>query len=213
MTRNQLHGKTFEDYIKACGLFAGSSDGGRSATATFDIEAKYDKSSGLPTSIKSTGSNTVELADARRFWMIDEPHRMIVGQYKQDGAYKIFTVVHEFIITNSNLAHLRGELTHHSVAAFHNGLLLNHFPKGTHIEARKWAKTQKVALAGYNTLIKLHPKIDSRSQRRLQCSVALDVLIETSEPNGHYTRHTESIGGFPLPQRLMSTAREFNARR
>jgi hypothetical protein len=53
MTRNQLHGKKFEDLIKACGLFSGSADGGRSATASFDIEAKYDRAMSPPIELNS----------------------------------------------------------------------------------------------------------------------------------------------------------------
>lgn len=68
MTNNQLHGKRFEDFIKGCGLFPGSSDSGRSVTAGFDIEAKFDKIRGLPTSVKSSGSDGIGLSDARRFF-------------------------------------------------------------------------------------------------------------------------------------------------
>lgn len=210
MTNNQLHGKTFEDFIKACGLFSGSADGGRSGTSNIDIEAKFDKNRGLPTSIKATGSNTVELADAREFWKIDKPYRMIVGRYKQDGLYKIFHEVHEIIITNDALADLRGDLDFNTVSNFHNGLLLNNFPNGAHIGARRWAQDRKKELAHVRTKIKLHPKIDSKSQRRLQCSVALNALIEISSANGNHTLHTQSIGNFPLPQPILSTPREFS---
>jgi hypothetical protein len=212
MTNNQLHGKTFEDFIKACGLFSGSADGGRSATSNIDIEAKFDKKRGLPTSIKATGSNTVELADAREFWKIDKPYRIIVGRYAQDGAFKIFHEVHEIIISIDDLANLRGELDFETVAAFHNGLLLNHFPKGTHEQARQWAKRQKKLLAHLDTRIALHPKIDSKSQRRLQCSVKLNTLIELGTASGNYVHNTQSIGNFPLPQSLLSSAREFGRR-
>lgn len=213
MTNNQLHGKTFEDFIKACGLFSGSSDGGRSATANIDIEAKFDKKLGLPTSIKATGSNTVELADAREFWKIDKPYRMIVGRYTQHGLYKIFHEVYEIIITNDALADLRGDLDFKTVSDFHNGLLLNNFPRGAHIEARQWAQDRKKELAHVSTKIKLHPKIDSKSQRRLQCSAALHVLVDVSATYGNHTLHTQSIGIIPLPLRILSTAREFSRKR
>jgi hypothetical protein len=128
MTNNQLHGKKFEDLIKSCGLFSGSADGGRSPTATFDIEAKYDKILGLPTSIKSTGSNIVGLSDARSFFANSEKYRMLVGRYKQVGPHKQFHNVHEFILTPETLAKLRGEVLLDDVTAFHDGLLLTAFP-------------------------------------------------------------------------------------
>jgi hypothetical protein len=108
MTNNQLHGKKFEDLIKGCGLFPGASDQSRSSTVGIDIEAKFDRSHGLPTSIKTTGSGIVTLSDARRFWAIDYPFRMLVGTYRQVSERKLFSIVHEFLILPTDLEILRG---------------------------------------------------------------------------------------------------------
>lgn len=199
MTNNQLHGKKFEDFIKACGLFPGAADSGRSATATFDIEARFDKILGLPTSIKVSGNNGVALSDARRFFGINEAFRMIVGRYKQAEKQKIFAQIHEFIVTPQMMENLRGELNLSIVTKFHEGLLLGKFPNGQHKAARAWARDQKQALAHLNTQIILNPKIDSKSQRRLQCSVHLDHLIAACTEHGVYTLHAEAIGDFALP--------------
>jgi hypothetical protein len=207
MTNNQLHGKKFEDLIKSCGLFSGSADGGRSPTATFDIEAKYDKILGLPTSIKSTGSNIVGLSDARSFFANSEKYRMLVGRYKQVGPHKQFHNVHEFILTPETLAKLRGEVLLDDVTAFHDGLLLTAFPVGSHVAARQWALQRKAALADKQSWITLNPKIDSKSQRRLQCSLRLSELIELCAPDGHYHLHEGSIGDLVLPIAQKSSAR------
>ncbi len=210
MTRNQLHGKKFEDLIKACGLFSGSSDGGRSVIAKFDIEAKFDKDRGLPTSIKSTGGDIVGLSDARRFWGIDEEFRMIVGCYRQNDSVKVFSEIHELLISRELLSDLRGTVSFQNIEAFHNGLSLNEFPKGNHPDARLWAQAQKEALDDGFSKIALNPKIDSKSQRRLQCSVSLKTLIELCSMSDRYIFHAESIGDFRLPLELNSSAREFN---
>jgi hypothetical protein len=207
MTNNQLHGKKFEDLIKSCGLFSGSADGGRSPTARFDIEAKYDKVLGLPTSIKSTGSNIVGLSDARSFFSISEKFRMLVGRYKQVGSQKHFHTVHEFILTPTTLAGLRGELTLEDVVDFHNGLLLTAFPAGSHVAARQWARQRKAAIANKVSMITLNPKIDSKSQRRLQCSLRLSELIELCEPYGRHSLHEGHIGDLVLPTAQISSAR------
>jgi hypothetical protein len=207
MTNNQLHGKKFEDLIKSCGLFSGSADGGRSPTARFDIEAKYDKILGLPTSIKSTGSNIVGLSDARNFFSISEKFRMLVGRYKQLGPHKQFHNVHEFILTPTTLAKLRGEVTLQDVVDFHNGLLLTAFPVGSHSAARQWARQRKAAMVDKPSMITLNPKIDSKSQRRLQCSLRLLELIELCAPEGHYHLHESSIGDLVLPVTQISSAR------
>jgi hypothetical protein len=209
MTRNQLHGKTFEDFIKACGLFPGSADGGRSVTASFDIEAKFDKQRGLPTSIKSTGSDTVGLSDARRFWQIDEAYRMIVGRYQQEDGVKVFDQAHEFLLDPLILAELRGDISYEEVKVFHHGLSLDAFPKGSHEEARVWAQAQKEVYVGRGNAIILNPKIDSKKQRRLQCSVSLTTLIERCSENERYILHTDWIGDVRLPIELSSGVREF----
>jgi hypothetical protein len=207
MTNNQHHGKKFEDLIKSCGLFSGSADGGRLPTARFDIEAKYDKSLALPTSIKSTGSNIVGLSDARGFFSTTEKYRMLVGRYRQVGPYKQFHNVHEFVLTPEILAKLRGEVTLEDVAAFHHGLLLTSFPVGSHETARKWARQRKAELANKRSMITLNPKIDRKRQRRLQCSLRLLELIELCELDGHYRLHEGNIGDLVLPVSQISSAR------
>lgn len=197
MTRNQAHGKRFEDFIKASGRFDGSADKGRSPTSGFDIEARFDRECGLPTSVKSTGSDIVSLSDARRFVSLSVPYRMLVGRYWQVGARKEFREVHEFILPAEATRRLIGSLTQATVDSFHNGLLA--FPAGQHRQARSWARAQKQLLAGVETCLVLNPKIDSKSQRRLQCSVRLSTLIEIAGVYGKYQLHTESIGATVLP--------------
>lgn len=210
MTDNQLHGKKFEDLIKACGLFSGSSDGGRSVIAKFDIEAKFDKQRSLPTSIKSTGSDTVGLSDARRFWQVDEDFRMIVGRYRQSEGVKIFHEIHEFILGTETLSQLRGDMTYADVESLHDGISLKTFPKGKHEDARLWAQLQKGTYTKKACDITLNPKIDSKAQRRFQCSVSLELLIERCSQNQCYTLHTDWIGDIRLPLELKSSTRKFN---
>jgi len=207
MTNNQLHGKKFEDLIKGCGLFSGSADGGRLPTAGFDIEARYDKLLGLPTSIKSTGSNIVGLSDGRSFFAISDKFRMLVGHYTQNGPHKVFKTIHEFILTPTILAELRDEVTLEDVVHFHNGLRLDSFPVGSHSEARQWARQRKVAIADKRSMITLNPKIDSKRQRRLQCSLRLSELIELCSAHETYKLHEDSIGDLVLPIKQISSAR------
>ncbi len=124
---------------------------------------------------------------------------MLVGQYKQAQGTKIFASVHEFMVTKKVLTILRGELTSMQIADFHNGLLLSNFPQGAHVDARKWAKLQKTLLSNIPSKIILNPKIDSKTQRRLQCSVRLTDLIDACKKTSEYTLHTQSIGNFVLP--------------
>lgn len=213
MTRNQQHGKRFEDQIKGCGLFSGSADSGRSPTSGFDIEARFDRTGrSLATSIKTTGSDVVALSDARRFFREREAFRMLVGQYRQDGEIKTFFEVHECILPAEALAELRGELDATEVEEFHQGLLLASFPLGQHVEARAWANLRNRELGSRRTRIVLNPKIGSDTQRRLQCSVRLADLIEVAKRLGEYELHDKAIGHTLLPIRQISPPRQFKQR-
>ena len=218
MSRNQIHGKRFEDQIKGCGLFDGSADAGRSVHAIFHIEAKFDRSLHLPTSIKATGGKTVALADARKFWSLEGPFRLLVGSYLQRGAIKEFGEIHEFIIGAAELASLRGSATLREVRAIHEGLGLGPFPAGRHAAAREWARQQIDCLKPRLGAVLLNRKIDGRGQRRLQCSVPLAQLVSLTEatkililnrpPVHGYVLHVDFIGVLALPLRLLSGARE-----
>ena len=209
MTRNQLHGKKFEDWIKACGRFPGSSDAARLPTARFDIEARFDRELGLPTSIKATGNKTIGLSDARGFWEVSETIRMIVGTFKQDQDQKAFFAIHEFILAADVLNRLRGDLSLAEVTNLHNGISTQYFAADDYRAARSWAKQQKKSLRVRMANVVLNPKIDSKSQRRFQCSVSLDSLIEQTTLNQTYWCHTERMGEFALPVVLFSSPREF----
>ena len=209
MTRNQLHGKKFEDLVKGCGLFPGAADQSRSVTAGIDIEVRFDRVAHLPTSIKTTGSNIVMLSDARRFWAIASPLRMLVGRYRQVTDRKIFETGHEFILLPDDLDALRSGLTQEEVRALHDGVSLAAFPRGQHVIARRWIQKRLVPLREVAGPIILNPKIDSAGQRRLQCSVSLGTLIGLTSPSGRYVAHIDHIGDLALPVTLLSSPRQF----
>lgn len=209
MTNNQLHGKTFEDQIKGCGLFPGASDQSRSITAGIDIEGRFDREKGLPTSIKTSGSRTITLSDARRFWAINYEFRMLVGIYEQVDGQKHFGVIHEFLLRPASLSELRGSVAAAEVERLHYGIGLAEFCTGEHFEARSWIAQELANLGSNQSRIVLNPKIDSKEQRRLQCSVSLGDLISATQPYGGHVAHTEHIGSLLLPIRLLSSRREF----
>ena len=215
MSINQLHGKKFEDTIKS--VFPGASDTKRSITAGFDIEAKFDKERGLPTLIKVTGNNIIGLADARSFWKIDDSIRLLVGHYSQDKDMKVFHTIYEFFLDKNLLENLKAEVPLNVIANFHDGLSLKNFPKGQYINARQWAQAEKTKIETLypHCKITFNPKIDSKTQRRLQCSVKLKTLIEIcankmlEESVSTYIKHVENYKDIGLPLRLKSSKREF----
>ena len=120
--------------------------------------------------------------------------------------------LHEFILTARALSELQGELLLDDITALHDGLLLTQFPAGQHLEAQRWAKERVAQLRSRKSHIILNPKIDSGTQRRLQCSVGLQSLAEVAGQHGEYAVHTEQIGSVILPIIQASPRRTFKPR-
>lgn len=187
---NQLHGKTFENMIKAAnnGIFSSfSSDRKRSPHERFDIGREDDLERGIPTSIKSTGNNIIGLSDARSFWESFRfmPYRMIVGAYRQKGNRKVFDLIYEIIFHSKYRSHVLGDVSEDDITQFHNRL--RQFGPGPDAQkqASAWAQERKQLLEERIGLVTLNPKIDSKNQRRLQCSIHLDYLIKLLEPDDY----------------------------
>lgn len=142
MSYNQNHGKNFEDVFKAA--FKGASDYGRSSFSTFDIEADFDKQRGLPTNIKSTKSKLVCLADARTFFSIEIPFRLLVILYVQENTYKRLKYLYEYYISIDDLKKLKGKITYDYVDTLHE--LLKSYPDGVDGQIKyknEWRKKKK----------------------------------------------------------------------
>lgn len=190
----QEHGKTFENMLKSC--FPGASDHGRSNTSEFDIEAKHDKDRHLPTNIKTTKGNTVCMADAGRIFKLKGGgFRLLVLQYEQVKNHKRPIAIHEFYPTEKEWEALKRKIKPAQVSQFHDALKT--FKKGEHSQARAFAKKRREEIEAMAKKgpsgeklpgFRLNPKIDSKSQRRLQCSVQLSHLIAMIKDQATYER-------------------------
>lgn len=203
MSSNQLHGKTIENLLKSA--FPGSSDFGRSVHSFWDVESKFDKFLNLPTSIKTTCNNNIDLADARKFWLINEEYRLCVIKYNQFEDKKSVEFLYEFLIDLNCHKTLIGSIVYDDVVLFHNKLL--EFKYGRHLQAREFAK-QYGKLFENKSLIKLNPKIDSKYQRRLQCSITIDKLLNYSIYNKY--SNEDFYRDISLNISIKSSKRQFN---
>lgn len=201
MSINQLHGKTVEDHLKSA--FPGSADHERKPNDSWDIEKIFDDIDGLPTSIKTTKTNIVCLADARKFVNIIEPYRILIGRYKQINDVKHLYQIEEYLVTIDEHKKLLGDLLPVEVEIFHNSLLK--YKLGEHKEARIFAKSMKKSLP--NSIIQLNPKIDSKKQRRLQCSIKIEDLSNNVKIKNTYKDFYKKIG---VEFKIKSDSREFN---
>jgi len=168
MPENQLHGFTWETEIKTTvfGL-----DAAAPYTAVHDIDRsqnRFDANENI--SIKTTGSSTVCMGDALR--ILDyEPgamHTAIVVQYEQREDSKFVVCVYELDLGQREL--LWGRVTREDVVEL--DALVRSMPHGQRVPGIDAAITaKKTELNARSGLLKFNPKIDSKTQRRLQCSI------------------------------------------
>lgn len=169
---NQNHGVLIENMVR--GTFGFQPE---HIDDIYDIPAEYNSENGYPISIKTTCTDVVYLADARRWWRNTHPLQMVVGRYVSVGAVnKVLFEVNTYVIPTSGLNSLRGNIPYEAVELFHNDI--HTFSVGEHAAARIFAKRRNMMLERVygKSAVRLNPKIDSKNQRRLQCSLSIEAL-------------------------------------
>lgn len=129
-------------------------------------------------SIKATGKKTVECADILKR-MLEQDYRMIVGCYTQQGDDKVFHTEYEFFITPDDYFKIWGSMSYENVKPFVE--FVKNIPHGkegqkTTLKERNVLKEQ---VQCKNSLMKINPKVDSKNQRRVQCSFKLDEMLSS----------------------------------
>jgi hypothetical protein len=144
----------------------------------YDIPAENNDEFGVPVSIKSTATTTLYLADASRFWENDQPLQMVTARYVPVDNYRVINAIYTHLMPFNNRCRklLFGNVPAWEVRPLHEAVKT--FPAGRHGEARRFIQSALVALENRygSPPVTLNPKIDCKSQRRLQCSAKLSVF-------------------------------------
>ncbi|HEX8465837.1 MAG TPA: hypothetical protein VF627_14570 [Abditibacterium sp.] len=199
----QNHGVVFEKWIRDT-FFDGYEP--ESYTQKWDIPAKANKRfGGVPINPKATKYRTpVDLGDALRQFKIDEPFIMVIGYWQQEGEKKRFVNVIAPKIDAKEYRKLWGEVKLEDLEK------LDKIIKTTpdYREARRLAQEMKKTKPFSTSIITLNPKIDSKSQRRLQCSLSFarvfKYLAPTSDPG---VQERPLLWGVPVLPAFDSPAR------
>jgi hypothetical protein len=172
MSKNQLHGKIFEkdflhkfykldlDYINSI-----------SNTSVFDCPiGKITEN----TSVKSTKTDCICLGDVNRiFNYIDninnnEKIKLYILKYQQKGVFKVLQYIYEIDFNMDFHKELFNNISYDKIKSADD--LIKNIPEGrTSNECKKNYK-EKCSELSKNGKIKYNPKVDSKKQRRLQCS-------------------------------------------
>lgn len=186
---NQNHGIVIENLIRETFAFEPCH-----IDDIYDIPVEYNDEFGMLISIKSTCTETVYLADARRWWRNNDPLQFVVARYVSVNPKKVLFEIQTYVVPVQALDLMRGGIPYVEIVNFHD--TIHSFGQGEHAAARLAAKSINRRLEEQygKPVVRLNPKIDSKNQRRLQCSVKLEALAP-------YLVRTDSVNyrGIKLP--------------
>ena len=202
----QQHGLAFEIWIRDT-FFDGYVPPGY--TQKWDIPAAANlRHGGVPVNPKAAKYRTpVDLGDALRQYDIAEPFILVVGYWVQEGDEKRFVNIVAPLIEPEAWRKLWGPVTRADLEK------LDAVIKDRSLdyrEARKRAQAIKDAAPFTEAVIVVNPKIDSKGQRRLQCSLRSDDLFKYLAPDANTgVQKTPSLWGVPFTTTVPSSPREF----
>lgn len=125
-------------------------------------------------SIKVTGGASIDCADIMRFFSYnhdDYLHTIVCVKYKQQGSLKVVNNIYEFNYSKEMRDYLFGSVTLQELENYVK--LVKSIPKGKVSKdlRDKYVFDKKRLQKENNMKIKISPKVDSKSQRRVQCSI------------------------------------------
>jgi hypothetical protein len=200
----QKHGLVFEEWIRDT-FFDGYAPS--SYTQKWDIPAAANKLHGsVPVNPKAAKERTpVDLGDALRQYDIAEPFILVIGYWRQDGERKRFVNIVAPRIEPDAWRKLWGPVTRADLERL-DAVIKDRSLDYT--EARKRAQAIKNAHPFTGSVIVVNPKIDSKTQRRLQCSLRFEDVFKFLAPNADPApQETPSLWGVPFPGEVASAPR------
>lgn len=202
----QHHGLVFEEWIRTTFF-----DGYQPARTTqkWDIPAAANRRhGGLPVNPKAARYGTaLGLGDALRQFDIDEPFILVAGFWRQEGPTKRFVNVTAVTIHPETWRLLWGPVTRADLERL-DALIKDR--SLDYREARRRAHALNATPPFSEALITLNPKIDSKTQRRLQCSLRFDHFFDLLAGDADRDESDiPSLWGVPLPGGLTSAPRAF----
>ena len=210
-TQSQSHGLFWDNEIreKVFGLPSCKND-----TKKYDIscsENKFDPSENI--SIKTSSNNNIDCGDILRFFNGDftNKYTIILIRYSQLEDKKIIKEIIELNYTIELRNYLFGSITEEILTNYVN--TIKSIPHGNVSNDIKttYKKLKNNLQMSHNMKINISPKVDSSSQRRVQCSIPkVDKLIEQFPEILISRTNTSIVRGVAITSIINSRARKRN---
>ena len=137
-------------------------------------------------SIKTAKGNKVDCGDILRR-MVEDDYKIVIGLWKQSGDNKIFHTEYTFNIKPEDMVKLWGNMKYEDVKEFDS--FIKSIPSGK--DAQQATTTErtlrKKAIADKNALMVIHPKVDSKNQRRVEYTKK-DINIVIHSPKRKFNK-------------------------
>jgi len=206
------HGFSFEQWVRDT-LFEGYEGG---YTQKWDIPPENNRHPAIPAacrnipvSVKTAKlGSPIGLGDILRQRNIDEPFLMIVGFWRQRTPLeKWFEDIGWVKFTPSSWDALWGSLSLSQISEIDLAVK----DRSTHytIARAKAQQLKSLVAAPADRRIVINPKIDSKTQRRIQCSLPFQTFW-TCCGRDFLSRDHPDLFGFPFKNPVVSPARKFN---
>jgi hypothetical protein len=180
-------------------------------TSSFDMAKGVGNSKGNY-SIKATGNGGIGCGDILRFFKHcrDSEFTMVLGVWKQvNKTQKQYSEIYEIEFNPETFKKVWGNLTVDELEPFVEYVKSIQPGKEAQITNRKVWKEKRKSIYDKveGCVMKIDAKIDSKNQRRVQCSVSIDDLINAGLTVNKYTNNYHTI---KLPYVQASAPRTFN---
>ena len=197
----QAHGNYYEDLKtrQITGLNKKDYDALKESGYTSGMDIMKGLLSAYDYSIKTSKGNTVDCGDILRRRQ-ETDYNLVVGCYTQVGDNKVFHSEYTFYIRPEHEQKIWGRMNYNQLAEYVD--YVKNIPAGK--QAQQETKTERTVLKNCiedkNALMKIHPKVDSKNQRRVQCSLKMSDLIKARIP------YTQKV----IRETVHSPSRKFN---
>lgn len=178
MAEVQAHGNKYEDYKirQLTGLSKKEYDKLKKNGYTSPFDLVKGLKVDFDGAIKTTGNNTVCCSDIQRMYGHGD-YTLIVGAYNQVDNKKVFHTEYQFFIKKEDFDKLWGNTSVEKLNEYVNKVKSVKNGKEAQEEYQKVAESWKLDVKDDNALFVINPKVDSKKQRRVQCSLHIDKLI------------------------------------
>ena len=179
----QAHGNYYEDLKtrQIPGLTKADYDALKENGYTSGMDIMKGLLSANDYSIKTTNGNRVDCGDILRRRDEKEYH-LVVAQWEQCGDNKVFYNEYTFFIKPEHEYKLWGKMNYNLLADYCTYIKNISAGKKAQQETKEEREILKNCVEDKNALFKIHPKVDSKKQRRVQCSLNIKELLKADIP-------------------------------